>query len=240
LISYLEVLDESEAVAVSEKVLTLRQHFSDRGSVPGCFFTLGAAAYLDASKASLDAYDRRREEKNPILSAHFAPLYASLKSALENALQAEAYFDPALALPGFHLWFHPGIFVKPNASVHFDLQHRYVQWPERPLADFAEVLSFTLPLRLPHAGGGLNTWDISYEDYLSVSAAGHAAGDIRELPRYARIPMVYFPYTVGSLVLQRGRQLHQIAPVERVEPTDQRITLQGHGVRCNDRWLLYW
>jgi hypothetical protein len=36
-----------------------------------------------------------------------------------------------------------------------------------------------------------------------------------------------------------GQAKHQIAPAFNCEPRDRRITLQGHGVRCDGVWRLY-
>jgi len=47
-------------------------------------------------------------------------------------------------------------------------------------------------------------------------------------------------YQPGTLVLHSGHMLHQIAPVPSVEPDDERIALQGHGIFYDGGWKLYW
>ena len=239
MINYIDVLSPQEAAKARETLTTLKADWIDRGQFPdlGMFFTLGAASYMDVSGTTAENYIARKQKCNPILEGHFGWLYSSVRHALEGVLGGKAYFDPALALPGFHIWLAPSIFVKPNASIHFDLQHRYLRWDDRDRADFAKVFSFTLPICLPRAGGGLNTWDISHEESESMFILGKIT-TVEDLT-FLR-PKIVFPYSVGTLAMHWGTKLHQIAPVDRVESSDARITLQGHGVWCNDQWLLYW
>jgi hypothetical protein len=235
----IRILSPEEAGRACDTVTGLSAHLVDRGTHPGCFFTLGAASYIDASRDGILGYRSRLRELNPILADHFGWLYDAVRGRLEEALGGECYFDPDVALPGFHLWFHPCIFVRPNASVHFDLQYRHLQWPGREKADFGRLFSFTLPLRLPSAGGGLNTWDVSQTAYRSLVNRGVVAAP-EDVVRLNVVEMAFHPYAVGTLVLSRDPVLHQIAPVPRTEPGDGRITLQGHGLWCDGRWLLYW
>jgi hypothetical protein len=235
----IQTLSPDEISGACDALRKLSVYFVDRGKLRGCYFTLGAASYIDASSDGVAQYRRRFRKLNPILTEHFGWLYDVIKGRLEETLGRECYFEPNLALPGFHMWFHPCIFVRPNASVHFDLQYRHLLWPGRAGADFGRVFSFTLPLRLPLAGGGLNTWDISQTTYRSLVNEGVVA-TVEEVVRLKVVEMAYHPYTVGTLVLSRGTVLHQIAPAPRTEPGDARITLQGHGLWCDGRWLLYW
>jgi hypothetical protein len=237
MITYIDTLDCDQTLKAGATLSGLAEAFIDRGRFPRSFFTLGAASYLDVSACTSANYIARTGENNPILRANFDWLYRLVRRALERILKEETYFDPELALPGFHIWKPPAIFVKRNASVHFDLQYRHLSWSSRDRADFSRVFSFTLPIQMPRAGGGLNTWDITHEEYLAMSAA-KTVTSVDELTQWN--PMRFYPYSAGRLVLQFGTKLHQIAPVDRVEASDARITLQGHGVRCDKKWLLYW
>ena len=42
------------------------------------------------------------------------------------------------------------------------------------------------------------------------------------------------------MALHAGHLLHQIAPGTALQPQDERITLQGHGVYVDGAWRLYW
>jgi hypothetical protein len=47
-------------------------------------------------------------------------------------------------------------------------------------------------------------------------------------------------YQIGNMVLFKGNLLHQIAPFfEPVCENELRITLQGHGLKCDGKWILY-
>ena len=52
--------------------------------------------------------------------------------------------------------------------------------------------------------------------------------------------VAYHPYRIGGLVLHSGHKVHQIAPANDGQRGDERITLQGHGIRCGGVWNLYW
>ncbi|MGW7425589.1 hypothetical protein ACWGJB_37120 [Streptomyces sp. NPDC054813] len=75
-----------------------------------------------------------------------------------------------LGLPGFHVWLSAAAFTKPIAPLHFDLQYRSISWPRG--ADLTRHISFTLSVRLPSAGGGLNIWDVSHEQFRHALAKG--------------------------------------------------------------------
>ena len=47
------------------------------------------------------------------------------------------------------------------------------------------------------------------------------------------------PYTVGKLFYHTGHVLHQIIPGYKLQEGDRRITLQGHGIKCDGKWIIY-
>jgi hypothetical protein len=52
--------------------------------------------------------------------------------------------------------------------------------------------------------------------------------------------MHHLSYEPGKPCLIRPLPLHRIGTTPRVEPSDYRITLQGHAVRLGERWVAYW
>ena len=88
-------------------------------------------------------------------------------------------------------------------------------------------------MALPAKGRGLKTWDIRYDEYVKLDA------DRKAKLRAVRIKE-YHPYTLGQMVLHSGFQLHQVAPTPECGPGDERITLQGHGIKRDGVWQLYW
>ena len=150
-----------------------------------------------------------------MLREPFQWLYDQISDLLAQTLEGSVGYPEKLALPGFHVFLSARVFEHSVAPVHRDLQYKLLDWdcPNGEL-DSSEVLSFTVAIALPEAGGGLNVWDDE--------------------------TVVYIPYRKGCLLLQYGNALHQIAPTARVQPGDERITLQGHGLLRRGIWNLYW
>jgi hypothetical protein len=214
-------LSAPDCQAVLDQVHALQPYWCRRMEAAP-FFTLGTAAYLDCV-APDNRYAAQAMVSNVVLTSGFGPLLAQLQARLEAILAAPVTYAAHLARPGFHIFLADRLFLIPIASVHFDLQYRLVTWPDTPAPDFAQPLSFTLPIALPAAGGGLNY-------ACGPRAAPHSAA---QLDRHQ-------PYRVGHLYLHSGHLLHQIAPAADFAPDDQRVTLQGHAIRVGGVWQLYW
>jgi hypothetical protein len=232
-ITSLDVLTGEQILGVRKAVHSLRSSWIPRGSA---FFTLGTPSYLDlAENPQTGDYHRRTYEYWSLLRERFDWLYQLIQDRLEEHLGAPARYREDLSLPGFHVWLAPAVFTKPRAPIHFDLQHLAFDWP--PGTDPSRVLSYTLPIRLPVAGGGLNTWQATYDDFQHAMERGwiESANDLRRF-----YELRYVPYTVGQMVVHSGHLLHQVAPTSTVLPDDERLTLQGHAIWSVDRWLLYW
>jgi hypothetical protein len=198
------------------------------------FFTLGAASYLDGG----EDYVARAGIKNPVLAADFGDLHERVRATLVGSLGAPCTFEPRFALPGFHIWRVPGIPTRPEASLHFDLQYQRLPFTPQVHAGLARPISFTLPLTLPRRGGGLTTWDVTFEqvnEFYRRTGYSVTLADLTSL-----LTARHHAYEAGTLVLHSGHTLHQIAPVAEVDPDDERITLQGHGVFYDGGWRLYW
>jgi hypothetical protein len=198
------------------------------------FFTLGAASYLDDETV----YLTRAGAINPVLQADFTDLHERLLAALAAPLGAPCSFASPFALPGFHIWRVPGIPTRAEASLHFDLQYERVPFPERARSGFARPISFTLPLVLPRRGGGLTTWDVTVDQVNAFYRRTGFSVTLEDLTLL--LTSRHHAYEPGTLVLHSGHMLHQIAPVPAVEPDDERITLQGHGIFYDGAWKLYW
>ena len=61
----------------------------------------------------------------------------------------------------------------------------------------------------------------------------------RKRAEVAGLPMEYVRYSLGELNLDSGMIFHQIAPMT-LEPSEARLTLQGHAIKCDDTWRCYW
>jgi hypothetical protein len=198
------------------------------------FHTLGAASYLDAREGRFDAYQAYAREMNAVLRDRFGALLERVREAASAAFGAPVRFHPSLALPGFHVFlYHPG-YASSRASVHYDLQYEHIDWSRIGSPDVATQRSLTLTLALPRSGGGLYVWNINRLDIVRMTAEERVAHS--RAHRQAEL----HPYTVGTLVIHSGHQLHQIAPTREGHPGDERITLQAHALRVDGDWVMYW
>jgi hypothetical protein len=232
------VLSSAECERARQTVHALRSSWIARGSAEHPFYTVGAASYIDAvSRTPLPRYSEILVETNPVLQEHFYWLYARLMNKLSLHLQAVVRTADELALPGFHVW--QGLNVPTSSlSIHFDLQYINIPWPDVSRSDRSRPLSFTLPIALPRGGGGLNSWDLSYEEQAAHFQATGKFTAVEEMAK-SRTRTLH-PYTQGVLTLHSGHTLHQIAAVDQAYPDDERITLQGHGLYCDGAWTIYW
>lgn len=224
------VLTVEECSRVRDSIMALRPSWVHRNIwVP--FYTLGAASYIDAA-ANPARYHLMAEKYNPLLTEHFSWLYGRVAEVVGHHLGAPAANAENLALPGFHIYLSSKVFEKPVASIHCDSQYGLHDWSGRN-ADLDNPISFTLSIALPKNGGGLNTWDVSY-DQIAACAGGNPADLVRGHE------LVYHAYEQGHMALHSGHVLHQAAPGRDVQIEDERITLQGHGILAGGVWRLYW
>ena len=198
-------------------------------------YTLGAASYLDSGPAAGQraAYHARAKALNPLLEREFGWLYERLLKALREHLRAEVSFAPDAARPGFHIFLADPAFKRPLGRIHFDLQFEGIDWPEDGM-DFSRPVSYTLAIRLPKAGAGLQTWDIGKAEFDALSPeARRRIGDDETSG--------YVPYREGFMVCHSGMLLHRIAPAgSDLRADDMRVTLQGHALPGPNGYRLYW
>jgi len=228
------VLSVREAATVAGEVSRLRGRWIQRSEG---FATVGVAAYLDImhSRDPEATYYGRIPACNAMLQSSFGDLLERVREALAATLGRPARFEPSVALPGFHFFEDCGICTTDRPSQHFDLQHRSMRWPFGPVTD--EVISFTLALQLPAQGGGLDVWDLVEDDLARLARLGRNP----KMDQLGRVkPFKRHPYPPGTMAVQLRPLMHRIAAVPERLPGDRRITLQGHGVRDGDAWVLYW
>jgi hypothetical protein len=210
-----ELLPEDECETFVLKVLLLKKHWLRRhAQVP--FYTLGLAAYLDDCNIADKRYlEYHLSQSNELLAQHFLALYQQLGDFFEQQWGLKTRYNLShLALPGFHIYQPHPAFAQPLASIHRDLQYQKLFGIEAG-QQTDNVITFTLPLSTP-TDTGLNLW----------SSPDEAEADL------------FVPYTTGELVVHSGLEQHQA--VINCTGLDERITLQGHGIRKDQQLILYW
>jgi hypothetical protein len=219
-----DLLTEADCAGIAKRVVELRPHWTQRS--PG-FFTLGAASYMDGARSS-EKYLAVASRINAILLRSFSGLYRDLADFLEALLDEPVRLDSRRAAPGFHVFEYSGADrgrddEAPRA--HFDLQWRNAYPGRTPTG----TLSFTLLIEAPSGGASMAVWNLRYQDAFEAG---------REYAK--RYEPQHVDYAPGRLIMHDGLILHAIGGAGIRNPLGRRITLQGHGIRFERNWLLYW
>jgi hypothetical protein len=213
------------------------------------FYTIGAATYMDDSMM----YAMIVEETAPMMKDYFEWLYGCLLYHLTNEI-GPCQINEELAPPGFHIFAakpdeepRPAskeYLERPCATIHYDEQHRSHKglWSgyqsSGASVDLENTLSFTLCLAAPETGAGLSTWE---EDSVKCYDRNDKYSKHIKSLEYGGYgsPDAVIPYTPGKMFYWIGPLKHQMSPGMDLKLNDKRITLQGHGVKVNDCWELY-
>jgi hypothetical protein len=242
MLKQIPVLDLAECERAFQEVCDLRPHWIPRTPSPPSFFTLGVASYQDLSGIVPHVPRQNYYQDAPFFNAlildKFGWLLNRVRSSLECLLGAPAQFSPRLSVPGFHIFDDVAIPRTDIASIHCDLQYKLIDWNDgAPPPDFTDPISFTLPVKLPKGGGGINGWDLTYEE-IGDTMRRYGAFTMADVTKYRC--KTFYPYSLGVMAVHSGHRVHQIGPAADVQQGDQRITLQGHGLRRGAEWVLYW
>lgn len=230
----LDVLTASEVAVALERLDASRARWVARS--PG-FWTFGRAAYLDVMN-SIDPeadYYESLGAWNDLLRSELGWLLDRVAAIVAEYVGESCTFFEGVALPGFHIFEGRGIATGRWPNQHFDLQYRGLRWPG-PL-DEERTLSFTLALEVPQAGAGLEIWDLTEAEFIRLERMGRrvtmeSLGTLR--------PSWVHRYQPGWMALQTRPIMHRIATTPYVIAGDRRITMQGHAIAVDDRWVIYW
>jgi hypothetical protein len=230
-INNLNVLSELECEIACSTVHSLKESWIHRHAFAP-YYTLGSASYLDARVKNHNYYDLAKVY-NLTLKENLNWFYQKIVKALELHLQAKVSLTKTSALPGFHIYLGFKLFELPVASIHCDLQYNLVKWEKPEQTDFNNPISFTLPIALPKKGGGLNLWDITYQDTLKANKQ-----ELKELAKSKQ--KTFYPYQLGEMIVHSGLTVHQAIVGKDLKQGEDRITLQGHALFSQGSWQLYW
>ncbi len=201
--------------------------------------TLGSASYLDASRYSeemtVDETIKKLTRYNGLLQDTFHDLYETVRSFFEKEFGFDCSYSQNLAYPGFHIFNSSQSYsLQANHEPHFDGQYQtFMKVLGIEDVTSKQLLSFTLPIALPHNGGGLRMWDWTYDDNKEKSKEEIISG-IKDSK------MVNIEYNEGEIIWHSGLNLHQIKSWQSSEKSESRITLQGHGFLIEKTMFLYW
>lgn len=206
----------TDAVRVELSRISQSSSPEDEG---GALRVVGFPAYL--SQGDTDTYLRRAADDSVWLWNRFEPLYRSVFSALSAYFGRCICVSAVAALPGFHVirtsdrmpYYHGGV-------PHMDLSQLHVPALAK-LGSSAEQYSFTLLLSDEAEDVGLEYW-----------APGITEAQARTCSRAG-----FLRYKMGQLAVFSSSLVHRISPFSgRLE----RISFQGHLIRCSDHFIAYW
>ena len=134
--------------------------------------------------------------------------------------------------------------------------------------DFRNQLSFTFSIKLPHSGAGIALWNLPKEYNYKANALKNGekiieryenvqyVKDIQKLKNLEQpwkydelfnakgdlgkyIPHV-IPHLEGHAFWYHGMVMHQMILGQNFKKGDYRITFQGHALKCDGKWRLWW
>lgn len=199
---------------ICDSVFKNREHWINRT----VFDTFGASIYIDDKKE----YLINKRKNNKILLRNFSDIYKKLCDHFGAELNDD------IAYPGFHIFDKRSAGME--ASIHFDSPYLRLPIYDR---SFCNPQSFTILIKEPINGAGLNVWDKI---------------DLSKMPHRKKIELLstkknigkptYIKYELGKMYVHSGHVLHQIANTGSLE-SDYRITLQGHVIQDGDKKYIY-
>jgi hypothetical protein len=211
-------LSKDKCVNLSDKIKELKSQWIDRTYI-GAMYTLGKSAYLDG-QLTQEEYDAN----NNLLMLHFSDFYDDLLEYLKKHTGKQVEYKKDGLLPGFHI-FPSSYFIKyPFTSFHLDLQYNNTNWDNYSNCDFNNPITFTIPIEIPKDGAGLYFFDATKDTPKRTAT---------------KSKKIKYNYKLGKIIFHTGHNWHLIAPCN-IKKNEHRITLQGHAIKCNDKWIVYW
>ncbi len=225
-----QIFSEQACAALATKIEGLERLWTRRhDDLPS--FTLGASAYLDLPNG-IPKYIAGGNRGNMMLKRHFADENLLLMAGLKKALDAPVFMTKRYAQPGFHIFKHHPDLEDLKPSMHWDLQEVQLPDYEGTPGPPGSRFSFTLPLRLPASGGGLQMWDALFDI--------NTHKEVLKFHKETQPPSTHHAYALGEAFIHSGLMLHQIATATMPGPGEARVTWQGHGKKTDRGWELYW
>jgi hypothetical protein len=223
-------LSVKESEECAERAISLRRHWGTfRNSSQTGIYCIGHPVFktMGRTRTLRDSYGVVR--MNLLLKKHFNALLERTKRVLEERYSKSVFCYPKSSLPGIYLFTKNTL--NRGGKIHIDLQFSALpKW--RGIGSIQHAFAFTVPLRIPRSGTGLEIWLQSDQQFYESHRIGvWNSNDFGQA--------VQVPYQLGSMVIIEGMALHRIAPTI-IEPDEIRITHQGHGVIDQSGVHLFW
>jgi hypothetical protein len=208
------------STAVDEVPAELRH---DCGGMPGTFAmaTIGEPLYRNRDRQ--DYYTACARAEGRALYQHFRLAHERIARFFEHRYALPVVYAEELAVPGFHLFDFEVAGEYDGGGWHVDALETQTPYLTARRADIAAVVNFTVPFELPDGGSGM---ELEADLPGSLRRGGGEA--------------VTAPYRTGTMLFTESEVWHRIGSSRCHSPAQRRITVQGHGVRLDERWILFW
>lgn len=235
MIKDLELFSEKECEELEERILRLEGQFYSE--FPGSYLRcLGYPIYLTClQKVKRDPQEIKKF--NQLMESKFQDVLKKLIQFMEIELGETVYLDPEVAYPGFHVIKVPGL-EKAPANFHQDTEYTYLAYfhPHLKVLKNGPYLSFTSLLSkeesLISGLHYLNDPKLTHEYLISHS---DRETHNRELLQIAS----FHKYQRGRINLHT-KLAHTLYGENRGQEERFRISLQGHVIKTDHGYLLYW
>jgi len=268
MIDYIKLLDSDQVKKCRDTVENLKEYYTGFPETY-FLSTLGAATYQHCEEIDgeyeRDEYLKIKEEMNPILMKNFGWLYDILINKIESMINEKCIIseESRLAYPGFHMLYAHENSEKITEAIHLDLQWKFhIDQLDKIFKNVERdnFLTYTLCVKLPPGGGGLYYWplkdenkkytyaeaDEEYSELQKISEEiapfntdDSFLGCEKNLYETTTKPSIIV-YQEGYMTFFRKPVIHQVMPFNPpFSVGDTRITLQGHAIKCDNIWRLY-
>lgn len=220
------------------------------------------ARSLNQNDMKQTSYARIKKDINPILKQSFGWVYDKICSRILEEISEPCIVDKSanLAFPGFHIIYSHKNSHRVTEAIHLDYQWKaHIDNLKSIFKSVNEenFLTFTLCIKTPINGCGLYYWPLKKAENYSFEEAEKEYEYIKNTantiqPFSAKnegCDRVFYEnelkpsilnYKQGFITLLTQPILHQVMPFNLpfIE-NDTRITMQGHGIKCDGIWRLY-
>ncbi len=199
-------------------------------------------------------YDDAVSQYRDVMLSDFDFLYDKVRSSLReylNTTSVEYLPGDKTGVPGFHIipshfaWSHQLFrfhFDEVYDTIVRDVVNLNSVKIDTRTCDEESRISFTLAIDMPDDNSGLNYVDFDSKSEDVASCLGDQKG--RRTP-WKCYSLQRQKYVVGRMVVHSGKLPHSIGNWDGSKGVgglmnSQRITMQGFGFRCQDKWYIYW
>lgn len=216
-----EVAEIRAAVAAVPAALL---HEGQRVPGVGGMATIGEPLYRNRTR--IDYYTACARAENRALYRHFRLVHERVATFFEQRYALPVVYADELAVPGFHVFGFDAPGEYEGGSWHVDALETQAPALLARGAGVTAVVNFTVPFELPDGGSGMD---------LEADVPGARPGT-----RRGGGQPITVPYRAGTMLFTESEVWHRISGSRCLSPGQRRVTYQGHGVRLDDRWILFW